>query len=189
MSDSDWCTWFMVQIEAPSTPECQEGVPSQGGHQREEHRVVHHVQEEHYEGHIQWAWVIVTGVHGSGRSPKYPWVSAKCHKSSQVFSERNALNHDQNHEQNHEPWTINQGLTLSTTRSSFTTYYMTPTWKKNLFSGFFSSKNVPKNTIFFREYESWPPFLWDCIPYKYIFFFSEMRLPPLPQIGPCSLSS
>ena len=45
----------MVQVEASSTPECQEGVPSQGGHQREEHRVVHHVQEEHYEGHIQWA--------------------------------------------------------------------------------------------------------------------------------------
>ena len=32
---------------------CKEGVPSQGGHQKEEHRVVHHVQEEHYEGHIQ----------------------------------------------------------------------------------------------------------------------------------------
>ena len=43
----------MVQVEAPSTPECQEGVPSQGGHQREEHRVVHCVQEEHNEGHIQ----------------------------------------------------------------------------------------------------------------------------------------
>ena len=27
----------MVQIEAPSTPECQEGVPSQGGQHREEH--------------------------------------------------------------------------------------------------------------------------------------------------------
>ena len=33
--------------------DCQEGVPSQGGHQREEHRVVHRVQEEHNEGHIQ----------------------------------------------------------------------------------------------------------------------------------------
>ena len=44
---------YMVQVEAPSTPECQEGVPSQGGHQREEHRVVHCVQEEHNEGHIQ----------------------------------------------------------------------------------------------------------------------------------------
>ena len=43
---------YMVQVEAPSTPECQEGVPSQGGHQREEHRVVHH--------------------HGSERSPEYP---------------------------------------------------------------------------------------------------------------------
>ena len=38
----------MVQIEAPSTPECQEGVPSQGGQHREEHSVVHHVQVEHY---------------------------------------------------------------------------------------------------------------------------------------------
>ena len=43
---------YMVQVEAPSTPECQEGVPSQGGHQKEEHGVVHHVQEEHNEGHI-----------------------------------------------------------------------------------------------------------------------------------------
>ena len=31
----------MVQIEAPSTPECQEGIPSQGGQRRKEHRVVH----------------------------------------------------------------------------------------------------------------------------------------------------
>ena len=28
----------MIQIEAPSTPECQEGVPSQGGQHREEHK-------------------------------------------------------------------------------------------------------------------------------------------------------
>ena len=35
----------MVQIKALSTPECQEGVPSQGGQRREEHRVVHHDQE------------------------------------------------------------------------------------------------------------------------------------------------
>ena len=28
-------------------------------------------------------------------------------------------NHKQNHEQNHEPWTIKQGLTLSSTRSSY----------------------------------------------------------------------
>ena len=42
-----------VQVEAPSTPECQEGIPSQGGHQREEQRVVQRVQEEHNEGHIQ----------------------------------------------------------------------------------------------------------------------------------------
>ena len=101
----------MVQIEAPSNPECQEGVPSQGGHQKEEQRVVHHVQEEHYEGHIQWAWVIVTGVHGSGRSPKYPWVSAKCWVSQVIPGVQ--------WEECIEPWTINQGLTLSTIRSSF----------------------------------------------------------------------
>ena len=35
------------------TPECQEGLPSQGEHQKEEHMVVHHVQEEQNEGHIQ----------------------------------------------------------------------------------------------------------------------------------------
>ena len=40
----------MVQIETQSTPECQVGVPSQGWQQREEHRVVHHVQVKHYEG-------------------------------------------------------------------------------------------------------------------------------------------
>ena len=34
----------MVKREAPSTPECQEGVPSQDGQHREEHSVVHHVQ-------------------------------------------------------------------------------------------------------------------------------------------------
>ena len=43
----------VVQVEAPSTPEFQEGIPSQGGHQREEQRVVQCVQEEHNEGHIQ----------------------------------------------------------------------------------------------------------------------------------------
>ena len=37
-------TWYMVQIEALGSPECQKGVPSQG----EEHRVVNHVQVEHY---------------------------------------------------------------------------------------------------------------------------------------------
>ena len=41
---------YMVQIEALSTTECQEGVPSQGGQQREVHRVVHHAQVEYYEG-------------------------------------------------------------------------------------------------------------------------------------------
>ena len=40
---------YMVQIVALSTPECQEGVLSQGGQLREGHRVVHHVQEEHYQ--------------------------------------------------------------------------------------------------------------------------------------------
>ena len=38
----------MVEIEAPSTPECQD---SQSGQHREEHSVVHHVQEEHDQGH------------------------------------------------------------------------------------------------------------------------------------------
>ena len=42
----------MDQIEAQSTPECQEGVPSQDGQLREEHRVVHHDQVEHYEVHF-----------------------------------------------------------------------------------------------------------------------------------------
>ena len=42
----------MVQIEAPSTPECQEGIPSQGGQLWEEDRVVHHVKEEHYQGNF-----------------------------------------------------------------------------------------------------------------------------------------
>ena len=46
----------MVQIEAPSTPECQEGVPSQGGQHREEHSVVHHVQVEHYQGQGKTEW-------------------------------------------------------------------------------------------------------------------------------------
>jgi len=42
----------MVQIEAPSPPEFQEGVPGLGGQQREEHRVVHHVQVEQHDGHF-----------------------------------------------------------------------------------------------------------------------------------------
>ena len=46
---------YMVQIEAPSTPECQEGIPSQGGQWWEEDRVVHHVQEEHYQGNFKWS--------------------------------------------------------------------------------------------------------------------------------------
>ena len=40
----------MVQIEAPSTPECQEGVPSQGGQHREEHSVDQYVQVAYYQG-------------------------------------------------------------------------------------------------------------------------------------------
>ena len=40
-----------VQTEASSTTECHNGVQSQGGQWREKYRVVHHVQEEHYEGH------------------------------------------------------------------------------------------------------------------------------------------
>ena len=42
----------MVQIEALSTPECQEGVPSQGGQLEGEHEVVHYVQEEYYQRHF-----------------------------------------------------------------------------------------------------------------------------------------
>ena len=37
----------MVRIEAPGTPECQEGISSQGGQWWEEDTVVHYVQEEH----------------------------------------------------------------------------------------------------------------------------------------------
>ena len=67
---SEW--YQMVQIEAPNTPECQEGVPSQGGQHREEHSVDHHVQVEHYQGHKP------------NHEPN--------HKQ----------NHEQNHEQNHD---------------------------------------------------------------------------------------
>ena len=42
----------MVQIEAPSTPDCQEGVQSPGGQQDEEHRVVYHVQGKQYQRHF-----------------------------------------------------------------------------------------------------------------------------------------
>ena len=34
----------MAQIETPSSPECQESVPSPGGQREEEHGIVHHVQ-------------------------------------------------------------------------------------------------------------------------------------------------
>ena len=42
----------MVQIEAPSTPDCQEGVPSPGGQQDEEDMVVHNVQGKQYQRHF-----------------------------------------------------------------------------------------------------------------------------------------
>ena len=38
----------MVQIEAASTPECQEGVQSPSGQCEEEHGVDQYVQGEHY---------------------------------------------------------------------------------------------------------------------------------------------
>ena len=39
----------MEQIPALSTPESQEGVPKPGGQRKDKHRVVHHVQVEHYQ--------------------------------------------------------------------------------------------------------------------------------------------
>ena len=44
----------MAQIETPSSPECQESVPSPGGQREEEHGTVHHVQidKKKYEEHI-----------------------------------------------------------------------------------------------------------------------------------------
>ena len=44
---------YMVQVEAPSTLSVRKVCQVPSGHQREEHRVVHHVKEEHYDGHIQ----------------------------------------------------------------------------------------------------------------------------------------
>ena len=43
----------MVQIEALSTPEYQEGVPSQGGQHREEHSVDQYVQVAYYQGQFK----------------------------------------------------------------------------------------------------------------------------------------
>ena len=63
----------MVQIEAFSTTECHDGDQSQGGHPREKYRLVHQVQEEHYEGH---------------------------HEPCAINHEPN---HEPNHEKNHEP--------------------------------------------------------------------------------------
>ena len=40
---------YRVKIEAPSTPECWEGVTGPGGQREEEHRVVLHVQVKHYQ--------------------------------------------------------------------------------------------------------------------------------------------
>ena len=42
----------MVQVEALSNPVCLEGVPSPDGQQEGEHRVVHHVQGEHYQRQV-----------------------------------------------------------------------------------------------------------------------------------------
>ena len=39
-------TWF--RLKPPSTSECQEGVPSLGGQQEEEHRVFLYIQVEHF---------------------------------------------------------------------------------------------------------------------------------------------
>ena len=45
---------YMVQIEAQSTLECQEGVLSPVGQRDEENSVVHHVQVEHYQKKSQY---------------------------------------------------------------------------------------------------------------------------------------
>ena len=49
----------MVQIEAPRTPECQKAIPSQGGQCMEEHRVVHHVQEEVFPCSPSMPWLSI----------------------------------------------------------------------------------------------------------------------------------
>ena len=132
----------MVQIEAASTPECQEGLTSQGGQHREEHSVVHHVQVEHYYGQFKMVWV---GLHASDRSLKYHWVLQWCPESrwtlkgkiqgSPPCSRRTLWRtpwtmyqkpnhephhkqnheqiHEQNHEQNHDSWTISQTITIN----------------------------------------------------------------------------
>ena len=56
---------YMVQREALSTPECQEGVPSQGGQQREEHRLFQHAQVKHYLRLLRTLLMRLSGVHGS----------------------------------------------------------------------------------------------------------------------------
>ena len=55
----------MVQMEAPSTPECQEGVPSQGGEWVEKNRVVHHVQVKQYQWLFKWVCLIETSPVGN----------------------------------------------------------------------------------------------------------------------------
>ena len=44
---------FIVQIEALSTPECQEGVQRPGGQRKEGLGVVHYVQVEYYQRHLK----------------------------------------------------------------------------------------------------------------------------------------
>ena len=66
---------YMVQMEALSTAEWQEGVPSQGEQQREEHREVHHVQVKHYGGRFKCVSVIVIGPVGNPES--YPLHNSK----------------------------------------------------------------------------------------------------------------
>ena len=74
---------YMVQIEALSTPECQKGIPSQGGQWWEEDSVVHHAMNQ--------------------------TINKTLNKT---------MNRTKIHEPWAKPWTINQGLTLSTNRSS-----------------------------------------------------------------------
>ena len=123
------------------------GCPKSGcwtacGQHREEHSVFHHKSLK-YHLVLQWC-------------PKSRWTLKGKIKGSPPFSRRTLLrtpltmyhipNHKQNHEQNNEqnqdswakPWTINQGLTLSTTRSSCM-FYSILTW---FWQSFVSSESV-----------------------------------------------
>ena len=44
---------YMVQIKAPSIPDCQEVALSPGGQRKEEHWVVHHSQGEQYQSGLR----------------------------------------------------------------------------------------------------------------------------------------